>query len=341
MTVPAPSPDPAVVLDLIEAYRRSKTMFAAVELGVFDVLDTGPRSGAEIASKLEANPSSLRRLLDACVTLGLLTKDGERYANTPAAAAYLTSTSPQRFTGYIKYSNTAGWKLWEHLASAVREGTHRWQQAYGWDGPIFSHFFRTEEAAHEFLMGMHGYGVLTSPLVAEAFDLSRFRTMADLGGATGHLVIACCERYSHLHGIVFDLPSVTPLAKQIVSQSSAAERIDVIAGDFFADPLPAADFYSLGRILHDWSEEKIDRLLARIYEALPSGGGLLLAEKLLNDDRCGPRWAVMQDLNMLTCTEGCERTLGDYRTILERAGFTNVQGHVTPRPIDAVLAIKP
>lgn len=341
MTSPAPSPDPAIVLDLIEAYRRSKTMFAAVELDLFDALNSGPRTAAELAATLAANADSLARLLDACVTLGLLTREGGRYANTPAAAAYLTSTSPQRFTGYIKYSNTAGWKLWEHLASAVREGTHRWQQAYGWDGPIFSHFFRTEEAAHEFLMGMHGYGVLTSPLVAEAFDLTRFRTLADLGGATGHLVIACCERYPHLKGIVFDLPAVTPLAQQIVAQSLSANRIDVVAGDFFADALPVADLYSLGRILHDWSEEKIDRLLAKIFAALPSGGGLLLAEKLLNDDRCGPRWAVMQDLNMLTCTEGRERTLGDYRTLLERAGFTNVQGHVTPRPIDAVLAIKP
>lgn len=341
MTVPALSPDPAIVLDLIEAYRRSKTMFAAVELNLFDALSAGPQAAAELALEASANVDSLTRLLDACVTLGLLTRDAGRYANTPAAEAYLTSTSPQRFTGYIKYSNTAGWKLWEHLASAVREGTHRWQQAYGWDGPIFSHFFHTEEAAREFLMGMHGYGVLTSPLVAEAFDLTRFQTLADLGGATGHLVIACCERYPHLDGVVFDLPAVTPLARKIVAQSSAANRISVVDGDFFADQLPPADLYALGRILHDWSEEKIDRLLTKIFAALPSGGGLLLAEKLLNDDRCGPRWAVMQDLNMLTCTEGRERTLGDYRTILERAGFQHVEGRVTPRPIDAVLAIKP
>ncbi|HUQ69597.1 MAG TPA: class I SAM-dependent methyltransferase [Planctomycetaceae bacterium] len=337
----APAPDPAIVLDLIEAYRRSKSMFAAVELGVFDALSSGPQTALELATAVSAHADSLRRLLDACVALGLLSRDGDRYRNTDMAAAYLTTTSPRRFTGYIKYSNTAGWKLWEHLADAVRDGSHRWQQAYGWDGPIFSHFFRTEEAAHEFLMGMHGFGVLTSPLVAEAFDLGRFRTLADLGGATGHLVIACCERYPHLSGIVFDLPAVVPLAKQIVAASPAVNRIDVIAGDFFTNDLPPADLYALGRIIHDWSEDKIDRLLARIFAALPSGGGLLIAEKLLNDDRCGPRWALMQDLNMLTCTEGRERTLGDYRTILERAGFTNVQGRVTPRPIDAVLAIKP
>lgn len=334
------APDPSVVLDLIEAYRRSKTMFAAVELGVFDQLAGGPQSAATLAATIAAEADSLSRLLNACVALGLLTRNGDQYANTNQAAAYLTTASPQRFTGYIKYSNTAGWKLWDHLADAVREGTHRWQQAYGWDGPIFSHFFRTEEAAYEFLMGMHGFGVLTSPVVADAFDLRPFRKLVDLGGATGHLVIACCERYPHLQGTVFDLPSVTPLAQQIVAASAASARIDVVAGDFFSDTLPPADLYSLGRILHDWSEDKIDQLLARIHGALPPGGGLLIAEKILDEDRCGPRWALMQDLNMLTCTEGRERTLSDYRQLLERAGFTDVRGAVTSQPIDAILARK-
>jgi acetylserotonin O-methyltransferase len=341
MSVPPAVPDPAIVLDLIEAYRRSQTMFTAVDLGVFDALSAGPQSAGELARSLSADADALRRLLNACVALGLLTSVGERYANTDMAAAYLTITSPRRFTGYIKYSNTAGWKLWQHLADAIREGTHRWRQAFGWDGPIFSHFFRTEEAAHEFLMGMHGFGVLTSPHVADAFDLQRFRTLVDLGGATGHLALACCERYQHLTGVVFDLPEVVPLAARIVAASPVADRMTVQAGDFFADPLPPADLYALGRILHDWSEDKIDRLLARIFAALPAGGGLLIAEKLLNEDHCGPRWALMQDLNMLTCTEGRERSLNDYRTLLERAGFTDVQGRVTSVPIDAVLAIKP
>uniref|UniRef100_A0A7C2PGG5 Homocysteine methyltransferase n=1 Tax=Schlesneria paludicola TaxID=360056 RepID=A0A7C2PGG5_9PLAN len=341
MTSPASAPDPAIVLDLIEAYRRSQTMFAAVDLGLFDRLQAGPQTATELAAAIGAHADSLRRLLNACVALGLLLRNDDRYANTDMAAAYLTTDSPRRFTGYIKYSNSAGWKLWGHLGDAIREGTHRWQQAFGWEGPIFSHFFRTDEAAREFLMGMHGFGMLTSPHVAAAFDLTPFRTLADLGGATGHLAIACCERYPQLSAVVFDLPTVTPLATQIVSASSVADRVRVLPGDFFRDPLPPADLYALGRILHDWSEETIDRLLARIHSALPPGGGLLIAEKVLDDDHCGPRWALMQDLNMLTCTEGRERSLPDYRTVLERAGFTHVQGHRTNVPIDAVLAIKP
>src|SRR6185503_15986421 len=118
-----------------------------------------------------------------------------------AAATYLTSDSPERLTGYIHYSNNVMWKLWGNLEDAVREGTHRWKQVYGWDGPIFSHFFRTDEAKREFLMGMHGFGLISSPRVVEAFDLSQFRCLVDLGGATGHLAIAACEHYSNLQAV--------------------------------------------------------------------------------------------------------------------------------------------
>jgi acetylserotonin N-methyltransferase len=340
MTEPVANPDPALVLDLLEAFRRSKVMFAAVELGVFDALQPAGQTLDDLARALSSSPDGLERLLDACVGLGLLTRREGVYENAPAAAAYLTSESPQRLTGYIGYSNVVMWKLWDRLADAVREGTHRWNQVYGWDGPIFSHFFKDERSKREFLMGMHGFGVISSPHVVRSFDLSGFQHLADLGGATGHLAIAACERYATLKATVFDLADAIPLAQEIVGQSPVADRITLQAGDFFVDPLPAADLYALGRIIHDWSAEKIDHLLRRIFESLPSGGALLIAEKVLFDDKTGPRWAQMQNLNMLTCTEGKERTLEEYRVILERAGFRQVEVRRTSAPLDAVLAYK-
>jgi acetylserotonin N-methyltransferase len=334
-------PDPTLVLDLVEGFRRSKVMFAAVSLGVFDALSTGARPLSALAADLPANADALERLLDACVGLQLLEKSAEGYANSPAAQAYLCQQSPRRVTGYVNYSNDALWKLWGRLEDAVREGTHRWQQVYGWDGPIFSHFFRDDAAKREFLLGMHGYGVLSSPVVVAAFNLAPFRRLVDLGGATGHLAIAACERYHAMRATVFDLPEAIPLAREIVGASSVAARIEFVGGDFFVDELPAADLYALGRILHDWTEPKIVQLLGRIFERLPEGGGVLIAEKLLHDDKSGPRWAQLQSLNMLVCTEGKERTLAEYRALLEKAGFTATIGVATDSPLDAVLARKP
>ncbi len=342
MAIDASIPDPAIVLDLLEAFRRSKTMFAAVSLGVFDTLAVAPADLSQLTTKLQANEDALERLVDACVTLGLLLRnEAKQYANTPVATTYLTSTSPRRLTGYIGYSNSVMWSMWGKLEDAVREGTHRWEQCYGLQGDIFSHFFKTEAAKREFLMGMHGYGMITSPQVVAALDLSRFQRLVDLGGATGHLAVAACERYPSMRGVVFDLATAIPLAQEIVGQSSVAERIEFVGGDFFSDPLPPGDVYALGRILHDWSEPKILLLLQRIFDSLPSGGGVLVAEKLLQDDKLGPRWAQMQSLNMLTCTEGKERSLSEYEVLLTQVGFTNVIGCRTSVPLDAVLAIKP
>lgn len=334
-------PDPSPILDLLEAFRRSKAMFAAVSLGVFDALASGPRTLDDLAEALPADPGALERLLVACVGLHLLRYRAGKFENSEAADAYLCGNSPRRLTGYLNYSNTVMWKLWEHLEDAVREGTHRWKQVYGWDGPIFSHFFRNEEAKREFLMGMHGFGLISSPHVVSAFDLGRFRRLVDLGGATGHLAVAACQRYAHLEAVVFDLPEAIPLAREIVGASSVADRVDYAAGDFFVDALPEGDLFALGRILHDWAEEKVVRLLARVFDRLPCGGALLIAEKLLLDDHSGPRWAQLQNLNMLTCTEGKERTLAQYETLLTRAGFAEVRGCRTQSPLDAVLAVKP
>lgn len=333
-------PDPTIVTDLIEAFRRSKTMFAAVNLGVFDLLESHAMTSDAVAEKLQLNRDATARLLEGCTGLGLLTYNNGVFANTPAAATYLCQSSEQALTGYINYSNDASYALWGHLEDAVREGTARWQQTFGWPAPIFDHFFSTEEKMRTFIMAMHGFGVMTSPAVARAFDLGSFQTLVDLGAATGHLTIAACEAWPHLHGTVFDMERVIAVARTEVAKSEARDRIGFVAGDFFKDALPSADFYALGRVLHDWSEDKIHQLLRRIYEALPAGGGLLIAEKLLHPDKTGPIHAHMQSLNMLVCTEGKERTLAEYRALLEAAGFQSIEGKLTGQAVDAILARK-
>lgn len=313
--------DPRPILELIDAFRKSKTMFTAVKFGIFD----GERPQCK----------AIDRLLDACVGLGLLEKRGDEYFNTSVADEYLTRTSPRTLSGYIRYSNDALYRLWEHLDDAVIEGTNRWSQTFGTEGGLFTHFFRTPEARRDFLMGMNGFGMISSPAVAGAFDLSRFTSVVDLGGATGHLALAVRAKYPNMKAILFDLPAVIEFSREFVGG-----RVALMPGDFFSDPLPEGDLYAVGRILHDWPEPKIAALLAKIYAALPVGGGLLIAEKLLKEDRSGNLATHLQSLNMLVCTEGRERTLSEYSALLQSAGFENITGKVTGAPLDAILAIK-
>jgi acetylserotonin O-methyltransferase len=324
--------DPKPVVDLIYAFRRSNAMFAGVVLGVFDVLHDR-WAGADA---FPANAGASERLLNACVALGLLEKRGDQYRNTPLASEYLRRSSPRTLAGYILYSNAALFPMWAKLEDAVREGSNRWEPTFGFKSDkLFEHYFKTEESKRDFILGMHGFGLLSSPKVVEAFDLSGFRRLVDLGGATGHLTLAAIERYPALRAAVFDLPGVIAVAREFTG-----DRVELIAGDFFADELPASDLYALGRILHDWSEDKIRPLLAKIHAGLPPRGALLIAESLLDEDKTAPVDTLLQSLNMLVCTEGKERTLSEYTSLLREAGFAEVRSKRTGAPLDAILALK-
>lgn len=339
-TQPHPAPDPSPILNYIEAFRRSKAMFTAVRLGIFDRLEEKPQSAADLATELSVNERALTRLMAACVALGLLARKSDVFHNTPSTSHYLVNTSPYSFAGYIQYSDESLFRLWSHLDDAVREGSNRWEQAFGSRDALFDYYYRDPQATSNFVRAMNGFGMLASDRIVRAFDLSRFGHLVDLGGATGHLAIAACQAYPDLRATVVDLPRVQPFAVEYIAQSAVSERVCFSAVDFFSAPLPPGDLYALGRILHDWDDIKNGILLAKIFAALPPSGGILLAEALVDDDGCGPVYALMQDLNMLVCTDGRERTLAEYRELLEKAGFSDVSGSRTGSLVDTVFALK-
>ena len=325
--------DPAPIIELIYAFRRSKTMFAAVSMGVFDLLSERPRRCDELGFRSD----TAERLLDACISLGLVEREGGLYRNSAVAEKFLTRKSPDTLAGYILYSNAALYPMWGELEGALREGTPRWEAVLGFPpAGLFDHFFKTKEQQVDFLMGMHGFGRLSSDKVVSAFDLSGFRHLVDLGGATGHLAMAALDRYPDMRATLFDLPPVVEFARGLVT-----DRVGLVSGDFFRDSMPEADIYALGRILHDWSEEKIRALLEKIHGSLAPGGAILIAEILLDDDHRGPVDAHAQSLNMLICTEGRERSLAEYRILLESSGFVGVEGRRTGTVLDVVFARKP
>lgn len=333
------TPDAGIVLKLIEAFRWSNAMFTATSLGVFDLLAAGHTDTANgIAAMLHTNRDATELLLDSCVALHLLEKSAGQYRNSPAAERYLRRDSPDTLTGYILYSHAALVPMWSHLEDAVREGSHRWTQTFGPERELFAHFFKTDESMRTFLQGMHGLGMLGSPLVAAAHDLGSFRRIVDLGGATGHLAVEVKRRYPDMSCAVFDLPRVIEVAREFVE--STGLDIELITGDFFRDALPAADLFAVGRIFHDWSDATVLDLLRKMNSALPDGGGVLICERVLEADKTGPLSGLMQSLNMLVVTEGKERNEAEYTALLEAAGFADVVLRRTDGPLDAILARK-
>lgn len=321
--------DPRRILDLVDGFRVSKTLFAAVELGLFD----GVRPAGAAAS----------RLLDACVSLELLEKRGSEYVNTPLADEYLRSSSPRTLAGHVRFTNRSLYRRWAGLEDAIvtgeplRPGAVRAavRRLARWLGPVGRRFLTSAEPDESFVASMHGRGLLTSQHVVAAFDLGRFTRLVDLGGSSGHLTLAALERHPTLRGCVFDRPAVIAVARKLVGA-----RADLVAGDFFRDPLPPADLYVLGKVLHNCDQRRAAELLARIHAALPEGGGLLIAERLLEEDGLGPRDVLLSSLNMLIATGGRERTFSEYRALLADAGFRTVEHRTTGAMLDAILAVK-
>ncbi|KAJ7356228.1 hypothetical protein OS493_025981 [Desmophyllum pertusum] len=291
----APPPIPGKLHDLIYAFRKSKVLFAACDLGVFDVLheSDAPQSAEDISSKLTTNVDATTRFLDALVALELLekTKQGESwlYSNTEMAKQFLTKSSPDSVACYMRHSNQLLYPIFGNLESAVREGSNQWMKTFGQSSEdVWKATYNSEEAHLRFLEAMHTSSRHSCHVVVTAFDLSEFQCCCDLGGGTGSMAYTLCQYYPNMKITVCDLQSVVDSAHHFrpsLEDCPNQGNVSYVVGNFFQPDLPKADLYVMSRILHDWTEEKVDLILSNVFKCLPSGGHLLIAERLLNKDK--------------------------------------------------------
>ncbi|NP_990674.2 acetylserotonin O-methyltransferase [Gallus gallus] len=337
---------PQIIFQYSNGFLVSKVMFTACELGVFDLLlQSGrPLSLDVIAARLGTSIMGMERLLDACVGLKLLAvelrREGAFYRNTEISNIYLTKSSPKsQYHIMMYYSNTV-YLCWHYLTDAVREGRNQYERAFGISSKdLFGAMYRSEEEMLKFLAGQNSIWSICGRDVLTAFDLSPFTQIYDLGGGGGALAQECVFLYPNCTVTIYDLPKVVQVAKERLVPPEE-RRIAFHEGDFFKDSIPEADLYILSKILHDWDDEKCRQLLAEVYKACRPGGGVLLVESLLSEDRSGPVETQLYSLNMLVQTEGKERTAVEYSELLGAAGFREVQVRRTGKLYDAVLGRK-
>jgi cyclopropane fatty-acyl-phospholipid synthase-like methyltransferase len=146
---------------------------------------------------------------------------------------------------------------------------------------------------------MTGLSRINFEKFAEKFDFRPFKTLCDVGGATGLLSIEAARRHPHLRCVSFDLPAVEPVARKHIAAAGMSERVRTASGDFFKDPLPKADVITMGMILHDWNLEKKMHLVRAAYDALPVGGAFVVIEALIDDARRENVFGLLMSLNML------------------------------------------
>ena len=343
MTHP-PKIGPAEIMQMAIAFWGSQTLFAGLELGVFEALQPQPASANQLAITLTLPAQTLERLMIALTALGLLEKEGDLFKNSPAASTFLVRNNATYLGGNFGHLHHEIYPLWGHLADAVREDSPRWQQTFGptASNNPFETMYSDPERLRNFLAAMNiGSAPVVREIIAD-FDLTNYNCLLDVGGALGTLVIAAVARYPHLKGIVFDLPPVAPLATDCIAHYGLSERIEVVAGDMFTDAIPPkADIISLSCVLHDWDDVHCQQILKNCYNALPAGGTIMILEKLINDEKTGPLWPALLSLNMLVATlGGRERTAAEYLALLTEAGFTDPLIKVLPGMRDYITARK-
>lgn len=336
---------PFKLLEYFNGFRISKVIFSACELGVFDLLlnSQEPLSARHIAAELKTSEDGMVRLLDALVGIEILeveVTDGTAlYSSTDVSNLYLAKGSAKSLYDMILYQSQTVYPLWNHMAHAVREGKNQNEKTFGLPSEqIFEAIYRSEEEMLKFMGLMNSSWILDGHDIVTAFNLSSFKTVVDLGGCTGALARELAKEYPSSSVTVFDLPLVVEAAQKHFRLED--DTVVFQSGDFFTGDIPSADLYVLARIIHDWPEEKCLTLLRKLHEACKPGGGVLLVEALLFENRRGPVMAQCFSLNMLVQTQGRERPPSQYTAILNKSGFHSVQVSRTGKCYDAILALR-
>jgi hypothetical protein len=337
-------PTPDHILQAAFAFWSSKVLLTAVEFGLFTQLRDRHLTGAELGQALGLHPRAIGDFFDALVAMKFLERAGDgpdaKYANTPAAALYLDEKSSHYIGGILVMLNARLFKFWNDLPEALRTGKPQNETKYGQKG-IFEELYAEPAKLEQFLGGMTGLSRINFEAFADKFDFSKFKTLCDIGGATGLLCIEVAKKQQHLRCVSFDLPPVEPIARRQIAAAGLSDRITTAAGDFFTDPLPKADLITMGMILHDWNLEKKMHLIRAAYDALPPGGALVAIEALIDDPRRENVFGLLMSLNMLIeFGDAFDYSGADFRGWCEKVGFKRVEVIHLAGPSSAAIAYK-
>lgn len=227
-----------------------------------------------------------------------------------------------------------GVRPFEHILHTVRTGEPGFDTALGMK--IFDFLAQNPQNAATFDAAMSERTAAFAPSVAGTCDFSPARTVVDVGGGTGTLLVEILRRHAHLHGILFETPAVAARADAVLDAIDLADRCQVLAGDFFENLPAGADYYVLANVLHDWDDTRAGQILRNCRLATPRDGRVLIVERLIPDTPCHAVPTLLSDINMLIITGGQERTNAEYGDLLAAAGLTIGKVHPVTFPYDVI-----
>jgi ubiquinone/menaquinone biosynthesis C-methylase UbiE len=310
---------------------------AAVRNRVFDTLHESPKTIAETAAATGASERGLSAIMDALVGLEFLTRDDAgRFSLTPESDAYLVSSKPQYFGGFLAHVSQQLIPHWLDLTAVVQTGRPAKSVNQQGEGSAFF---------EQFVAGLFAMNYGSAMAAADALHIaasSQPVKVLDLAAGSGVFGIALAQQNTKVTVTAVDWPNVLEITRKTAAQFGLADRFTFVGGD-----LNSADFgkghnvATLGHILHSEGKERSRKLLRKSSDALAPGGTIVIAEFLVNPDRRGPVSGLLFDVNMLIHTDaGATYSFEEIRGWLEECGFRDARLVESPGPSPLILATR-
>jgi len=281
---------PVPILHVATGFWASQALMTAVDLRLFTVLFGGPKTVAEVAAELKADPAAMEALMDANCALGFLHRTGDRFRNDEVSNAYLVEGSPGSYVELVRFMREPLFSIWQSLRDTVMTGK----------SPIAPDAMSEIEVS--LARAFHNGVYATMTRVAEILDIefSAYTKILDLGSHTGAGALCLARRYPQFQATILDRAAFQPVAEEYIRAMKLEERIRFLPGNP-DDGQPDGD-YDLVLLAHHLSRRSrasIPAFLQNVKQSLRVGGTLLVTEFLLEDSKAEPREAALFRLNVL------------------------------------------
>ncbi len=325
-TLPATTDDRLVWDTWLAAYRLP-VLTVADEIGTLAVLSAHSFTTVELATRLLVGPRALAIHLGLLAALGFVERHDGRWRATAATRTWMHPDA-EGYAGPVLHNFRQTQPLHAQLLATLRPNiqaeAHRSAVAEWERGEMAPEFARMITAYMNAHSRAAAKAVGAQPLFADV------RSLLDVGGGSAVFAIEVAKAQPSLRATVMEIAAVCAEADRYISAAELASRVRTQAVNMFTQAWPTGhDVHFLSNILHDWSDDTCRLLVKKSFDALPSGGRIVLHEMLMNDDGCGPLPAAAFSVLMLLGTRGRQYTLGELRGFLEPVGFTNVEAFTT------------
>lgn len=308
------------VNDILQGAWKARAIHVAVELGVPELLQEGPRTAAALAEATGAHEQTLRRLLRLLATVGVFDDLGhdDLFAQNALSAVLLPDPASPVATDARFQAAPWHWRAWEQLAHSVRTGEASFDVANGTSFWQLTH--EDPDARELFNRAMGSVSLAEAGQVAAAYDFSGAATVVDIGGGRGSLMAAVLDAFPGLRGTLLERPPVAEEARELLTGRGLADRCEILPGDFFETIPDGADLYLIKHVLHDWDDDDVVRILRRIAAAMTPDSRLLVIDNLIDERPAASTLFV--DLLLLVLVGGAERSESEFAALLEKSGLT-------------------